>query len=141
MSSDPEEIHPRPALVSEQEELRMTSALAGYRLIKQPSQDAFNEMLKALQSPFTVTPLRCVSERANASSCLERAAALGADGKHGSNEAMSLAALKCRPQVEELERCSRALEAAAMEMMREGHRKMVEQRSKMEKGPRLPTDD
>jgi hypothetical protein len=128
-----------PTAVTDAEATQLDTALNRYREVKS-AQTVFEDMLKTLQSPFTIAPVRCDEERKSAASCLERAAALGFDGKHGNDRAMVTEALKCREPVTRLEKCTSDLELHALDMMRDSHRRMMEQQQRQAGGPSLPRD-
>jgi hypothetical protein len=120
----------KPAEMTDGESVLMDTAMSSYRHVKQPADEAFEAMVKALRSPFELSPLRCADERKAAATCLQQAATLGAS----SEQEMTAAALKCREPVLGLEKCARALEAQAFEMMREGHRRMEEAKKQQQGG-------
>ena len=116
----------------------LDKALTGYRLVNQPAEESFENMLKAMKSPFETRPERCAEQRDVVVKCLTAASGQGYDGKHGSVDAMLAHALECRPAVDAYEQCSRALQTEAFHLMRASHSKMLEAQRKQMAGPSLP---
>jgi 23S rRNA pseudoU1915 N3-methylase RlmH len=124
----------KPAEMTDAEQLLMDTAMSSYRHVKQPADDAFDAMLKSMQSPFDVSTLRCTDERQAAAACFKRATT------NTDEQAMVTAALKCREPVLALERCGHALEAQAFALMREGHKRMEAAKRQQQEGPVLNTE-